>query len=149
MNKAVGLIEARGFTAAISALDAAAKAAEITLIGFEKIIGVDEAMGVNIQIAGEVAAVRAAVDAGVEAGNRVGKIISSHVIPKPHEDVDELIKRFAKNLKPKKRKAAAKTKTVAKKPSGGKKTSSGKKKIDDEKAPVGKETTDEKINKEE
>lgn len=99
MRKAIGLIEALGLTTAVTALDAASKAADVTLVGFEKIIGVGKAVGVNIQIAGEVAAVRAAVDAGVEAGNKVGTIFSSHVIPRPHEDVQGLIDEFGKNLK--------------------------------------------------
>ncbi|MGJ0845663.1 BMC domain-containing protein [Tissierella praeacuta] len=98
MNKALGLIEALGLTTAVTALDAASKAADITLVGIEKIIGVGKAVGVNIQIAGEVAAVKAAVEAGVEAGNRVGTVFSSHVIPRPHDEVDALIAKFAKNL---------------------------------------------------
>ena len=99
MRMAVGLIEALGLTTAVTALDAASKAADVTLVGIEKIIGVGTLVGVNIQIAGEVAAVRAAVDAGVEAGNRVGTVVSSHVIPRPHEEVDKLIKKFSQNLK--------------------------------------------------
>lgn len=104
MSKALGLIEALGLTTAVTALDAASKAADVTLVGFEKIIGVGKAVGVNIQIAGEVAAVKAAVDAGVVAGNRVGTIFSSHVIPRPHDEVDALIAKFAKNLKNKEEK---------------------------------------------
>lgn len=96
---AVGLIEALGLTTAVSALDAASKAADVTLIGFEKVIGVGKAVGVNIQIAGEVAAVKAAVAAGVEAGNRVGTVIASHVIPRPHDEVDKLLEKFSRNLK--------------------------------------------------
>lgn len=99
MSKALGLIEALGLTTAVAALDAASKAADVTLVGVEKIIGVGKAVGVNIQIAGEVAAVKAAVDAGVIAGNKVGTIFASHVIPRPHDEVDALIARFAKNLK--------------------------------------------------
>ena len=101
MQKALGLIEAQGLTTAVTALDAASKAAEVTLIGVEKVIGVGKGVGVTIQLAGEVAAVRAAVDAGVIAGNRVGVIIASHVMPRPHDEVDILINKFAKNLKEK------------------------------------------------
>ncbi len=104
MSKALGLIEALGLTTAVTALDAASKAADVTLVGFEKIIGVGKAVGVNIQIAGEVAAVKAAVDAGVAAGNRVGVIFASHVIPRPHDEVDALISKFAKNIKNKEEK---------------------------------------------
>lgn len=104
MSKALGLIEALGLTTAVTALDAASKAADVTLVGVEKIIGVGGSVGVNIQIAGEVAAVQAAVDAGVEAGNRVGQIFSSDVIPRPHDEIAELIAKFAKNLKVKEEK---------------------------------------------
>ncbi|NLK43936.1 MAG: BMC domain-containing protein [Tissierellia bacterium] len=103
MSKALGLIEALGLATAVTALDAASKAADVTLVGFERIIGVGKAVGVNIQIAGEVAAVKAAVDAGVEAGNRVGVIFSSHVIPRPHDEVNALIAKFGKNLNTKKK----------------------------------------------
>lgn len=99
MNKALGLIEARGLATAVTALDAASKAADVVLVGVEKVIGIGGGtVGVTINIAGEVAAVQAAVEAGVEAGNRVGMVISSHVIPRPHEELDRLIEKFAKNL---------------------------------------------------
>lgn len=104
MDKALGLIEAQGLTTAVTALDAASKAADITLIGIEKVIGVSKGVGVTINIAGEVAAVKAAVEAGVLAGNKVGIIISSHVIPRPHEEIDKLIEKFSKNLKAKEEK---------------------------------------------
>lgn len=109
MNKALGLIEAIGFATATAALDAASKAAEVTLVGIDKVIGVEGLVGVNIQIAGEVAAVQAAVDAGVEEGNRVGRIFTSKVIPRPHDEVDKLTKQFAKNLKEQKKIETAKT----------------------------------------
>ena len=99
MNKALGLIEAIGITAAVAAVDAACKAADVTLIGFEKIIGVETLVGVNIQLAGEVSAVNAAVDAGLVAARRVGMVASSKVIARPHDEVDKLIEKFAKNLK--------------------------------------------------
>ena len=98
MQKALGLIEAIGLTTAVAALDAASKATDVTLIGVEKNYWRRKAVGVNIQIAGEVAAVRAAVDAGVEAANRVGLVAASHVIPRPHDEVDKLIEQFSKNL---------------------------------------------------
>ena len=99
MRAALGLIEAVGLTAAITALDAASKAADIKLVGYEKVIGAGKAVSVTIQIAGEVAAVQASVDAGVAAANRIGRVLSYHVIPRPHEEVDLLIKGFEKNLK--------------------------------------------------
>jgi microcompartment protein CcmL/EutN len=99
MEKALGLIEALGFTTAVAALDAASKAAEVTLVGTEKVIGLEKSVGYNILIAGEVAAVQAAVEAGVEAGNKVGRVASSKVIPRPHDELDHLLKMFADNLK--------------------------------------------------
>ena len=102
MNGALGLIEAMGLATAVAALDAASKAANVTLVGMEKIIGVGGAVGVNIQIAGEVAAVQAAVEAGVTAGKKIGTIFAFHVIPRPHEEVEKLIEQFTKNLKEKK-----------------------------------------------
>lgn len=99
MNKALGLIEAQGLATAVTALDAASKAADVVLVGVEKVIGVNKGVGVTINLAGEVAAVKAAVEAGVIAGNRVGSIVSSHVIPRPHDEIDRLIEKFAKNLK--------------------------------------------------
>lgn len=99
MDKALGIIEALGFTTAVAALDAASKAAEITLIGTEKIIGLGASVGVSILISGDVAAVQAAVDAGVKAGNKVGRIASAKVIPRPHDELDILIKKFSRNLK--------------------------------------------------
>lgn len=101
MKSALGLVEALGYTTAVAALDAASKAAEVTLVGVEKVIGVGEAVSVTILIAGEVAAVRAAVDAGAVAGNRVGTVMSSGVMPRPHEEVAGFIKKFEKNLKTK------------------------------------------------
>ncbi len=106
MQMALGLIEALGFTTAVAALDAASKAAEVTLVGTERIIGVGGMVGVNIQIAGEVAAVRAAVDSALTAANRVGIVQSSHVIPRPHDEVDKLIEKFKNNLKNNKEKPA-------------------------------------------
>mgnify|MGYP001111559639 CR=1 FL=1 len=97
MGSAVGLMEAIGLTSAMTALDAACKAAEVTLVGFEKVIGAGKAVTVTVHIAGEVAAVQAGVDAGVAAASKSGKILSHHVIPRPHEEVEKLIQSFKKN----------------------------------------------------
>lgn len=102
MKAALGLIETIGSTAAITALDAASKAADVTLVGYEKVIGVGKVVSVTVQVAGEVAAVRAAVDAGASAANRVGKVVSQHVIPRPHDEVDLLIEKFQNEIKAKK-----------------------------------------------
>lgn len=104
MRKALGMIEAVGLTTAIAALDAASKAADITLVGYDKVIGVAKSVSITIHIAGEVAAVNAAIEAGVVCGNRIGKVVSSRVIPRPHEEIDILIKEFEKNLLEKKSK---------------------------------------------
>ncbi|PIE34204.1 ethanolamine utilization protein EutM [candidate division KSB3 bacterium] len=81
---ALGMIETRGFTAMVEAADAMVKAAKVELIGYEKIGG----GFVTATVRGDVAAVRAAVDAGTCAAERVGEIVSTHVIPRPHASVD-------------------------------------------------------------
>jgi len=96
---ALGLIETIGLSTAVTALDAACKTADVTLVGYEKVIGAGKAVSVTVQIVGDVAAVQAAVSAGAAAGERVGKVLAARVIPRPHEEVDELIKRFEQNLK--------------------------------------------------
>ncbi|SCZ81636.1 Carboxysome shell and ethanolamine utilization microcompartment protein CcmL/EutN [Acidaminobacter hydrogenoformans DSM 2784] len=90
-------METVGLTTAAAALDAAIKAAEVQCVGVEKVIGVDKIISVTVSIVGDVAAVQAAVDAGVMAASAVGKVVSSHVIPRPHSDVDKLIEMFRKD----------------------------------------------------
>lgn len=84
---ALGMIECRGLVAMIEAADAAVKAANVTLVGWEKI----DAGLVTAIVRGEVGAVKAAVDAGAAAGRRVGEVISTHIIPRPHSNIDEAI----------------------------------------------------------
>lgn len=86
---ALGLIETQGLTAIIEAADAALKAANVTLVGKEKI----GAAYVTIMVKGDVAAVKAAVDAGGQAAQRVGKLIATHVIPRPHRELATLLPR--------------------------------------------------------
>jgi ethanolamine utilization protein EutM len=81
--EALGLIETRGLVSLIEACDAMLKAANVKLVGWTKI---GSGM-VSALITGDVAAVRAAVDAGVSAAQRVGEVISSQVIPRPHEEI--------------------------------------------------------------
>jgi ethanolamine utilization protein EutM len=81
--EALGIIETRGLVSLIEACDAMLKAANVKLIGWTKI---GSGM-VSALITGDVAAVRAAVDAGVSAAQRVGEVISSQVIPRPHEEI--------------------------------------------------------------
>lgn len=90
-------METIGLTTAAAALDAALKAAEVQCVGVEKVIGVDKVISVTVSIVGEVAAVKSAVEAGVMAASAVGKVVSSHVIPRPHSDVDKLIDMFRKD----------------------------------------------------
>ena len=86
-NQALGMVETRGLVASIEAADAMVKAAKVTLISKEKITG-----GlVTIMIAGETAAVKSAVDAGAAAAQRVGELVSTHVIPRPDDQVNEIV----------------------------------------------------------
>ena len=87
-ENALGLIEAVGLPTAIEAADAAMKAANVRLVGFEKTRGGGL---VVVKIRGDVGAVRAAVEAAVISASKVGKIYSSHVIPRPHEETQQLI----------------------------------------------------------
>ena len=84
MSDALGMIETRGFVALIEASDAMVKAAKVELVGFEKIGG----GYVTAIVRGDVAAVKAAVEAGQRQAERVGELVSVHVIPRPHANVD-------------------------------------------------------------
>ena len=84
MSDAIGMIETKGFVAMVEAADAMVKAARVELVGFEKIGG----GYVTATVRGDVAAVKAAVEAGSNAATKVGEIVSVHVIPRPHENVD-------------------------------------------------------------
>ena len=86
-REALGMIECRGLVAMIEAADAAVKAANVTLVGWEKI----DAGLVTAIVRGEVGAVKAAVDAGAAAGRRVGEVLSTHIIPRPHSNIDDAI----------------------------------------------------------
>jgi microcompartment protein CcmL/EutN len=84
---ALGMIETRGFAAMVEASDAMVKAAKVELIGYEKTGG----GYVTAIVRGDVASVRAAVDAGLVAAEKVGEIVSSHIIPRPHANVDSAL----------------------------------------------------------
>ncbi len=85
--EALGMIETRGLTAAVEAADAMVKAAEVTLIGTEKIgSGL-----VTVMVRGDVGAVKAAVETGSAAASKLGELIASHVIPRPHADVEKIL----------------------------------------------------------
>lgn len=87
MMEALGMVETRGLVAAIEAADAMVKAANVVLIGSEKIgSGL-----VSVMVRGDVGAVKAAVEAGSAAANSLGEVIATHVIPRPHQDVEKLL----------------------------------------------------------
>ena len=86
-QQALGMVETRGLTAAIEAADAMTKAAEVTLVGTEKIgSGL-----VSVMVRGDVGAVKAAVESGSEAASRLGELVATHVIPRPHGDVEKIL----------------------------------------------------------
>ena len=87
MMEALGMIETKGLVGSIEAADAMVKAANVHLIGKEHVGG-----GlVTVMVRGDVGAVKAAVEAGGAAAKRVGELVSVHVIPRPHGDVEEIL----------------------------------------------------------
>lgn len=86
-SDALGMIETKGLVPAIEAADAMVKAANVNLVGYEKIgSGL-----VTIMVRGDVGAVKAATDAGAASAKMVGEVISIHVIPRPHSDTEKII----------------------------------------------------------
>ena len=87
VQQALGMIETRGLIAAIEAADAMLKAANVELVGTEKIgSGL-----VSVMVRGDVGAVKAAVETGAAAANSLGEVIATHVIPRPHTDVEKIL----------------------------------------------------------
>ena len=86
-QEALGMIETRGFVGAFEAADAMVKAANVTLIGK---VQVGSGL-VSVLVSGGVGAVKAAVDAGAAAAEKVGEVVSVHVIPRPHDDVNIML----------------------------------------------------------
>jgi len=84
MGEALGMIETKGLVAMIEAADAMVKAAKVTLVGWEKI----GAGYVTAIVRGDVAAVKAATEAGARGAERIGQLVSVHVIPRPHANID-------------------------------------------------------------
>ena len=91
--EALGLIETRGFVGAVEAADAMVKAANVILIGKEYI----GAGYVTVMVRGDVGAVKAATDAGATAARQVGELISVHVIPRPHMEVEKILPQVETN----------------------------------------------------
>ena len=89
---ALGMVETKGLIGAIEAADAMVKAANVTLIGSEYVGG----GFVTVMVRGDVGAVKAATDAGAAAAKRVGELVSVHVIPRPHGDVEMILPRHSK-----------------------------------------------------
>ncbi len=87
MQEALGMVETKGFVAAVEAADAMVKSANVQLIGSEKI----GAGFVTVLVRGDVGAVKAAADAGAAAASKVGELVSVHVIPRPHTDVEKIL----------------------------------------------------------
>ncbi|MEU4568916.1 BMC domain-containing protein [Micromonospora sp. NPDC023956] len=86
-NSALGMIETRGLVAAVEAADAMVKAATVVLVGTEYIGG-----GlVTVVVRGDVGAVKAATDAGAASASRLGEVVSVHVIPRPHTEVEAIL----------------------------------------------------------
>lgn len=89
-KEALGMIETRGLIGMIEASDAMAKAAKVRLVGFEK---VGSAI-VTTMVRGEVGAVRAAVEAGAAAAQKVGELVAIHVIPRPDDQLEKILKKI-------------------------------------------------------
>ena len=87
MADALGMIEVKGFVGMVEAADAMVKAANVTLVGKEYI----GAGYVTVMVRGDVGAVKAATDAGAAAARRVGELVSVHVIPRPHAEVERIL----------------------------------------------------------
>ncbi|MBP8784318.1 MAG: ethanolamine utilization microcompartment protein EutM [Synergistaceae bacterium] len=86
-GESLGMIETRGLVGAIEAADAMVKAANVQLVGYEKI----GSGYVTVMVRGDVGAVKAATDAGAAAAKKVGEIVSIHVIPRPHSDTEKIL----------------------------------------------------------
>ena len=86
-QEALGMVETKGLVGAIEAADAMVKSANVSLVGYEKIgSGL-----VTVMVRGDVGAVKSAVEAGGAAASRLGEVIATHVIPRPHNDVEKLL----------------------------------------------------------
>ncbi|NSL52145.1 BMC domain-containing protein [Anoxybacillus flavithermus] len=87
MNESLGIIETKGLTAAIEAADQMLKAANVEIVGTEKIgSGL-----VSVIVKGDVGAVKAATEVGAEAAQRIGELVAVHVIPRPHQDIQKIL----------------------------------------------------------
>ena len=86
-SEALGMVETKGLVGAIEAADAMVKAANVSLVGYEKIgSGL-----VTVMVRGDVGAVKSAVEAGAQNASRLGELVAQHVIPRPHTDVEAIL----------------------------------------------------------
>ncbi|VBB05302.1 bacterial microcompartiments proteins signature [Lucifera butyrica] len=86
-GEALGMVETKGLVGAIEAADAMVKSANVALVGYEKIgSGL-----VTVMVRGDVGAVKAATDSGAAAAQKVGELVSVHVIPRPHTDIEKIL----------------------------------------------------------
>ena len=86
-QEALGMVETRGLVAAIEAADAMLKAANVELVGTEKIgSGL-----VSVMVRGDVGAVKSSVETGAAAASKLGELVATHVIPRPHDDVEKIL----------------------------------------------------------
>ena len=92
MQEALGMVETKGYVGAVEAADAMVKSANVSLVGKERI----GAGYVTVMVRGDVGAVKAATDAGASAAERLGELVSVHVIPRPHNDVSKILPGQAK-----------------------------------------------------
>ncbi len=95
-EKALGLVETKGLVGAIEAADAMLKTAAVQLIGIENTI----AALLTVKVVGETGAVKAAVDSGASAAEKVGELISCHVIPRPHDDTESIVYNQSEEIGP-------------------------------------------------
>lgn len=90
-KEALGMVETKGLVGAIEAADAMVKSANVSLVGYEKIgSGL-----VTVMVRGDVGAVKASTDAGAAAAEKVGEVVSVHVIPRPHTDIEKILPKEA------------------------------------------------------
>jgi ethanolamine utilization protein EutM len=99
---ALGMVETKGAVGAVEAADAMVKAANVSLIGKVKVGGAL----VTVMVRGDVGAVKAAVDAGAAAAERVGELVSCHVIPRPHQDLEQILPKLPVEKAPKEKAGA-------------------------------------------
>lgn len=91
-KEALGMVETKGLVGAIEAADTMVKSANVTLVGYEKIgSGL-----VTVMVRGDVGAVKASVDSGASAAQKVGELVSVHVIPRPHTDIEKILPQASK-----------------------------------------------------